>query len=105
MVIGILVARETGVDGLPEESRNLVLDVLAGTLVDYLVPRHVGETHHLVKLSNREQSCVSGYLRSPEFQPQAAVELKPDSPVFRCTHWVFSHWNLALPELPILVHP
>ena len=46
---------------------------------------------------------VSGYLRPPEFKPQAAVEKELDTPVFRCTHWVFSHLNLALPELPILV--
>jgi hypothetical protein len=30
------------------------------------------------------------------------VEKELDTPFFRFTRWVFSHWNLALPKLPIL---
>jgi hypothetical protein len=67
-----------------------VLDVLAGPLVCYQVSGHVGKTHHLVQLSNRQQTRVRGYLRSPEFEPQTAVELKPDSLVIACTQWILA---------------
>ena len=82
-----------------------MLDVLPGSLVFYQVGSHVGESHLLVELSNCQEAGVRGYLRSPEFEPQTAVELKPNVPVLRFTRWVFSYWNLALSELPILVHP
>jgi len=56
-----------------------VLDVLARPLVSYQISGHLGETQHLVKLPNRQRASVCGYLRSPEFQPQAAVEKQPDA--------------------------
>src|SRR5450759_1236262 len=105
LVIHVLVSGEPRVDRLPEQARYPVLDVLARPPLDYQIPCHLGRTHHLVQLSYCQKTGVRSYLRSPELQPQSAVELKPNVPVFQGTRWVFFHWNLALPELPILVHP
>ena len=63
---------------------------LAGPLVFYQVGGHIGETHHLVKLSYRQQPRISGYLRPPEFEHQTAVEKQSHSPVFRCTQWILA---------------
>ena len=68
MVVGVFVARKTSVNLLAKKPRYLVLDVLAGSLVFYQVSSHVGETHHLVQLSYRQQPRVSGYLRPSEFE-------------------------------------
>jgi len=68
-----------------------MLDVLAGSLVFYQLPRHIGETHHLVKLSYRKQTRVCRYLRPPEFEHQMTVEKQSHTPVFRCTQWILAH--------------
>jgi len=51
MVIGVLVARQPGINRLSEKPRYLVLDVFAGSRFDDKILRHLGEPHHLIKLS------------------------------------------------------
>ena len=51
VVVGVFVSCKTSVDRLPEQSRNLVLDILARPARDYQVSSHLCERHHLVELS------------------------------------------------------
>ena len=67
-----------------------MLDVLADSLVDYLIPRHIGETHHLIKFSYSQQTRIRRYLRPPECEPQTAVEKQSQTPVFRFTQWILA---------------
>src|SRR5450759_3692151 len=65
-----------------QQSRHLVLDVLAGPSLHYQIPCHLGEPHHLVQFSYGQKTSIGGYIRPPEFEHQMTVESSLIPPFF-----------------------
>jgi hypothetical protein len=87
-VVGVLVSSETTVDRLTEETREAVARVFATARIGEHPGRLSREPEDLVELSVGQEPCVARDARAMELELQPAVELEPERPLSRFTHWI-----------------
>ena len=80
-VVDILVASKTAEYGLTQQPRQQVARVLATPPIRQRRAREIGQAEGVVQFTIGEQSGVGGDARTVEFQPQATVEIDPQSAV------------------------
>ncbi len=87
-VVGVRVSRETTVDRLAQETREPVGGILAAAGIGEHPTGLSREPEDLVELSVGQEPCVARNARAMELELQPAVELEPERPLSRFTHWI-----------------
>jgi hypothetical protein len=88
-VVHVLIAGEAAEHGLAKQRSQQVAGVLATAAFRQHRSRKISEAEHVIQFSMRQDAGIGGDATAMEFQPQAAVEINPQSAVIRFTRWVF----------------
>ena len=76
-VVHVLVAGQPPEHRLAQQAPQNVTNVLAGARIGERIGRCVGQTHHVIQLTVRQQPGIGGDRRAAKLQQQATVKIEP----------------------------
>ena len=87
-VVDILVAGKAAEHGLSEHAQQIVTAVLARAAIGQTLPCHRRQAENVIQFPIGEQPGIRGHPQAVELQLQTAVEIEPQTSVFRFTRRV-----------------
>lgn len=95
-IVDVVISAEPAKDGLTELTRHAMPPVLAGPAVLEKIAGNVSQAKSIVKLPVGKQPSIRADLGTVKFQPQAAVEIDPQTGLSGFTRRVTRGWPLVV---------